>query len=73
MLLYALFLAHMVAEVTGFSGRIEFDASKPDGTMRKLMDVTRLSRMGWTARIDLGEGLKRTYDWFVANEGQFRA
>lgn len=66
-------LAHMVAEVTGFSGRIEFDASKPDGTMRKLMDVTRLSRMGWTARIDLGEGLKQTYDWFVANEGQFRA
>lgn len=66
-------LAHMVAEVTGFSGRIEFDASKPDGTMRKLMDVTRLSRMGWTARIDLGEGLKQTYDWFVDNEGQFRA
>ncbi|MDF0601556.1 GDP-L-fucose synthase [Psychromarinibacter sp. C21-152] len=57
-------LAQMVAKATGFTGRITTDPSKPDGTPRKLMDVSRLARMGWTARIGLEEGIAETYDWF---------
>lgn len=58
-------LARMVARVTGFTGRIETDPSKPDGTMRKLMDVGRLAAMGWSARIDLQSGIEGTYRWFL--------
>ncbi len=58
-------LAGMIAEVTGFEGRITCDPSKPDGTPRKLMDVSRLSRMGWRARIPLRDGLRDTYAWFL--------
>ncbi|TMM49386.1 GDP-L-fucose synthase [Sulfitobacter sabulilitoris] len=58
-------LAHMVARVTGFTGAIGFDASKPDGTLRKLMDVSRLADMGWRASISLEDGLAGTYEWFV--------
>ena len=61
-------LAQMVAEVTGFKGRLVFDTSKPDGTMRKLMDVSRLAKMGWRARIDLKDGLRETYDWFLRQD-----
>lgn len=57
-------LARLLATVTGFKGRIAFDRSKPDGTPRKLLDVSRLSRMGWTARIPLEAGIAQTYDWF---------
>ncbi len=59
-------LARMVAAVTGFRGRIETDPSKPDGTMRKLMDVSRLGNMGWKARISLEQGIAETYAWFRA-------
>lgn len=59
-------LAALVARVTGFGGRIVYDPSKPDGTMRKLMDVSRLSEMGWTARIGLEDGIRQTYAWFLA-------
>ena len=65
-------LAAMIADVTGFEGTIRYDASKPDGTMRKLMDVSRLSRMGWSARLKLAEGLRQTYAWFLANQDSFR-
>lgn len=58
-------LARMVARVTGFDGRITCDPTKPDGTPRKLMDITRLSAMGWRARIGLEEGLRETYAWFL--------
>jgi len=58
-------LAALVARVTGFQGKITQDPSKPDGTMRKLMDVSRLARMGWTARIGLEEGIRETYAWFL--------
>lgn len=58
-------LAEMIAEVTGYTGRISFDASKPDGTMRKLMDSSRLEAMGWKARVRLAEGLRETYAWFL--------
>jgi nucleoside-diphosphate-sugar epimerase len=66
-------LAAMLAEVTGFKGRLVFDRSKPDGTPRKLMDVSRLAAMGWAARIDLIEGIGETYDWFRANHADLRA
>ena len=60
-------LARLVAGVTGFTGRITFDATKPDGTLRKLMDVSRLNSMGWTAKTPLTEGLRQTYAWFLDN------
>jgi nucleoside-diphosphate-sugar epimerase len=59
-------LAQIVAAVTGFTGQIVTDPTKPDGTMRKLMDVNRLSRLGWTARISLHDGIQSTYDWYRA-------
>ena len=65
-------LARMVAQITGFTGRITTDPTKPDGTMRKLMDVSRLARMGWQARITLETGLSETYEWFLANQTTFR-
>ncbi|AOH84259.1 GDP-fucose synthetase [Sphingomonas panacis] len=58
-------LAHMIAEVTGFKGRIAFDSEKPDGTMRKLMDSSRLKAMGWKPRVALAEGVRETYRWFL--------
>jgi len=58
-------LARMIADVAGFRGRLTFDASKPDGTLRKLMDVSRLDRLGWRARISLQEGIATTYDWYL--------
>ena len=54
-------LAHLIAEVASYSGRIEFDTSKPDGTPRKLLDVTRLEELGWKASIGLEDGIRRTY------------
>lgn len=65
-------LAQTIAKVTGFTGRLVFDASKPDGPPRKLLDVSRLSSLGWRASISLEEGLKSTYRWFVQNELQTR-
>ncbi|WP_170763029.1 GDP-L-fucose synthase [Ruegeria lacuscaerulensis] len=58
-------LAALVAKITGFTGRITQDVSKPDGTMRKLMDVSRLADMGWRARIGLEDGIRETYAWFL--------
>ena len=66
-------LAQLVAHATGFEGRIETDPSKPDGTMRKLMDVSRLTSMGWRASIPLEEGIRSTYQWFLANQHNIRA
>lgn len=60
-------LARLVAGVTGYTGRITFDATKPDGTLRKLMDVSRLTSMGWTAKTNLTDGLRQTYAWFLDN------
>jgi len=66
-------LAQTVARVTGFTGKLTFDASKPDGTPRKLMDVSRLARLGWQASIGLEDGLRDAYAWFVAHQGSARA
>ena len=65
-------LAGKVAAVTGFKGRIVTDPSKPDGTPRKLMDVSRLAQMGWSAQIGLDQGLAETYKWFLTNSETFR-
>ena len=56
-----------MAKVIGFNGQIVFNTSKPDGTPRKLMDVSLLSSMGWTYKTDLEEGLEMTYNWFLSN------
>jgi GDP-L-fucose synthase len=55
-------LAHLVKEVVGFEGKIVLDSSKPDGTPRKLMDVTKINQLGWKANIELKEGIKNTYE-----------
>jgi GDP-L-fucose synthase len=57
-----------VAEVTGFKGRIVWDATKPDGTPRKLMDVSKLTALGWRAQIGVREGVARTYGSFLAEQ-----
>jgi len=61
-------LARMVAEVTGYQGKLDFDTTKPDGTMRKLMNVSRLADMGWESKIALKDGLQETYAWFLKQE-----
>ncbi|RJF96615.1 GDP-L-fucose synthase [Noviherbaspirillum cavernae] len=65
-------LAESIARTTGFTGRLTFDSSKPDGTARKLMDVSRLKSLGWQASIGLDDGLRDTYRWFLDNEGRVR-
>lgn len=65
-------LVETVAEVVGFTGEIEFDCSKPDGAPRKLMDVSRLKALGWEHSINLKDGLKATYEWFLNNQDNFR-
>ena len=65
-------LAETIAEVVGFEGGLVFDASKPDGTPRKLMDVSRLRALGWEAKIGLKEGLASTYAWFVEHQAEAR-
>lgn len=60
-------LAEQVAKTVGFSGQIDFDTSKPDGTPRKLMDISRLESMGWQAQISLEQGLQSVYQWYADN------
>ncbi|WP_336175303.1 GDP-L-fucose synthase [Acinetobacter ursingii] len=66
-------LAETVAKVTGFKGKLSFDATKPDGTPRKLMDVSRLEQLGWKASINLEEGLQDAYQWYLDNIEQARS
>ncbi len=65
-------LVEMVAKVIGFEGKIEFDDTKPDGAPRKLMDVSRLERLGWKAKTSLEMGLAETYNWFLAHQNDYR-
>jgi GDP-L-fucose synthase len=58
-------LAQTVARVVGYEGRIEWDTSRPDGTPRKMMDVSRMTALGWRATVGLEDGLRRTYDWYL--------
>jgi GDP-L-fucose synthase len=66
-------LAQAIAQVTEFEERIVFDTTKPDGPPRKLLDVSRLTNMGWTASIQLEEGIRETYNWYLANQEHLRA
>ena len=60
-------LASLISEVTNYQGSINWDTSKPDGTPRKLLDVSRINRLGWNSEILLTDGIKSTYEWFVQN------
>ncbi|EIY4765799.1 GDP-L-fucose synthase [Vibrio cholerae] len=65
-------MAETMAKVVGFEGKVVFDSSKPDGTPRKLMDVSRLTALGWHYQVNLLQGLTKTYQWFLANQDNFR-
>jgi len=65
-------LAEMIQQVVGHSGDIVWDGSKPDGTPRKLMDISKMHQLGWKHQVELKEGIKRTYAWFLENEGQYK-
>jgi len=65
-------LAETVKDVVGFAGGLSFDASKPDGTMRKLQDVSRMKALGWQAKTELKDGIMQTYEWFLEHQGDFR-
>lgn len=58
-------LARLIADVVGFRGELEFDTTKPDGTPRKLLDVSRINSLGWTARTPLRDGIRRVYGWYA--------
>jgi nucleoside-diphosphate-sugar epimerase len=64
--------AGLVRATVGFEGRIAFDTGRPDGTPRKVMDVSVLKALGWTAPTTLAAGLKRYYEWFLANAAAIR-
>jgi len=66
-------LAETMKRIVGFEGELIFDTSKPDGTQRKLMGVSRLKALGWEARVPLREGLEQTYAWFLQNQSTLRA
>ncbi|MEQ8939175.1 MAG: GDP-L-fucose synthase [Gammaproteobacteria bacterium] len=61
-------LAMLIKKVVGFAGEIVYDNSRPDGTPKKLIDVTRLTKLGWTSSTSLKEGIRKTYDWYVENK-----
>ena len=65
-------LAETIKEVVGYEGGLSFDATKPDGTMRKLLNVSRAKGMGWAARVKLRDGIEKTYAWFLAHQDDFR-
>ena len=60
-------LAKLISRIVGFEGSLEFDTSKPDGTPRKLLDVSRLHSLGWQSTWSLKDGIAKTYDWFISN------
>jgi len=65
-------MAEIMKEVVGFEGKLTFDIAKPDGTPRKLIDVSRLSNMGWTYNVDLKAGLEKTYEWYLSQSRLLR-
>ncbi|ATG89634.1 GDP-L-fucose synthase family protein [Methylomonas koyamae] len=66
-------LAETIGRVVGYQGEISWNTNKPDGTPRKLMDVSKLKSLGWQPKIGLEEGLSTTYQWFLAHQGQFKS
>jgi len=65
-------LAETIARIVGFSGRTRYDASKPDGAPRKLLDTSRVTALGWTPRTELAAGIRATYEWFLNNRAHLR-
>jgi GDP-L-fucose synthase len=65
-------LAAIVSDVVGFAGETEYDSSKPDGTPRKLVDVSKINDLGWRAKTGLREGVAQTYQWFLENQAELR-
>ena len=63
-------LAELICEIVGFQGELAWDANKPDGTPRKLLDISKIRRLGWSPGISLREGIARTYEWFLKNEAR---
>ena len=61
-------LSEIICEITGFSGQVRFDRTKPDGTPQKLLSTAKLRKLGWEPKISLREGLRRTYEWFLENQ-----
>ena len=66
-------LAELVAKAVGYSGDIIWDTSKPDGTPRKLLDISKLKALGWSPQVDLADGITDTYEWFRENQQALRA
>jgi GDP-L-fucose synthase len=65
-------LAAVIADAVGYTGEVRWDASRPDGTPRKLLDVGRLAGLGWKPSVELADGIAATYRWFLAHRGQLR-
>jgi len=65
-------LAELISRIVGYQGKLTFDTSKPDGTPKKLLDVSRLAALGWQAKTSLDDGIRATYAWFLQNQGRFR-
>jgi GDP-L-fucose synthase len=65
-------LARLVGEAVGYSGAVGFDRSHPDGTPRKLLDISRVTQLGWRAQISLADGVRQTYEWYVQHEDAAR-
>jgi GDP-L-fucose synthase len=65
-------LAELIQKIVGHTGEIIWDASKPDGTPRKLMDVSKMTSAGWKAKTSLEEGIRKTYQWFLEHQGEFK-
>ena len=66
-------LAHLISKAVGYEGEISFDLTKPDGTLKRVLDSSRLSRLGWNHKIDLEEGLIGTYKWYKENIENIRS
>jgi GDP-L-fucose synthase len=65
-------LALLIQKTVGHQGEIIWDSTKPDGTPRKLMDVSKMKEMGWSAKTDLVTGIQKTYQWFLENQNMFK-
>ena len=65
-------LAEMIQKIVGHTGEIHWDSSKPDGTPRKLMDVSKMTSAGWKAKTSLEDGIRKTYEWFLQHQGEFK-
>jgi GDP-L-fucose synthase len=65
-------LAKTIQKVVGHKGNIIWDTSKPDGTPRKLMDVSKMHTLGWKHKVDLEQGIQKTYDWFLENVKEYK-